>query len=90
MTRQYAKQQLEKSEQLTNELQMSVYTLFQRDLITNETHMIRAMFSDAIEGDMWKNNKLNSLSSLNVPYALYLSDCLEQCSGELIFDEIDF
>lgn len=90
MTIKYAENELKNSAKLTHELCMTVFTLFQQDMIANEVYMSRAMFSSAIEGQIWFDNKVKLLKKLKVPFAIYLCDTLEISSGNLMFNDIDF
>lgn len=89
MTIEYAQNELKNSAKLTDELCMTVYTLFQQDMITNEVYMSRAMFSSAIEGQIWFDNKVKLLKQLKVPFAIYLYDTLEMSTGNLEFNDND-
>ena len=90
MTKEYAKSKLKKNFEQATQLNMCVYTFFQRDLITNETLCFTGMFDNAVEAQHWRDIKVDNLCELNVPFSCYLGDSLDICTGELIFDDIDF
>lgn len=86
MTYYNAREELRKSVEIADKLHASVYTIFRLDMLTNETSVFRAMFDNAVEGRLYIENKINSLKSLGVPYAIYLYDKLESAQGDLKFD----
>lgn len=88
MTCEAAKKELERSKELSEELNMTVYTIFKKDMITNEVNMIRTMFSDCIEAGYWYSHKEGSLLTFNVCFAAYVSDTFITSNGSL-FDESD-
>ena len=90
MTREYAKSKLKKNFEQATKLNMCAYTFFQRDLITNETTCVSGMFDNAAEARHWRDSKVTNLIRLQVPFACYIGDSLDTCTGELIFDDIDF
>ena len=90
MTINTAQIELTNSAKLTDDLHMTVYTLFTQDLITDQVNMSRVMFSSATEAYMWYQTKISFLKKLKVPFAIYLYDTLEASSGNLKFNEFDF
>lgn len=90
MTRERARKIINTNFQTADELNMCVYTFFQVDLITLETHCVTGMFDNAVDAKLWRDYKVGMLNQLNVPFACYLGDTLDTCTGELIFDDCDF
>ena len=86
-TRLDAKNILDRNAEIAWQNEMTVVTVFHKDLITCETCLTDLFSHDSIQAIIWKNKYLEDLRRLGVPYACYLGDSLDSTQGELLFDK---
>lgn len=86
-TRLDAKNILDRNVEVAWQNEMTVVTVFHKDLITGETCLTDLFSHDSIQAIIWKNKYLEDLRRLGVPYACYLGDSLDSTQGELLFDK---
>lgn len=82
-----ARKAVEDSFELACKLQMTVINVFHKDLITGEIHLTDMISHDTIEAIQWRDNYLESLKKLGVPYICYVGDHFTEASGYLEFEE---
>lgn len=82
-----ARKSVEHSFELASKLQMTVINVFHKDLITGEINLTDMFSHDTVSALTWRDNYLQSLKRLGVPYICYVSDHFTEASGYLDFEE---
>lgn len=82
-----ARKSVEHSFELASKLRMTVINVFHKDLITGEIHLTDMFSHDTIEDLTWRDNYLESLKKLGVPYICYVGDHFTEAFGCLEFEE---
>jgi hypothetical protein len=82
-----ARKSVEHSFELASKLHMTVINVFHKDLITGEIVLTDMFSHDSIQAVTWRDNYLESLKKLEVPYICYVGDHFTEASGYLDFEE---
>lgn len=82
-----ARKSVEYSFELACKSQMTVINVFHKDLITGEIYLTDMFSHDTVSAITWRDNYLESLKKLGVPYICYVGDSLIEASGYLDFEE---
>lgn len=82
-----ARKTVEYSFELASKLQMTVINVFHKDLITGEINLTDMFSHDTVSALTWRDNYLESLKKLGVPYICYVGDHFTEASGYLDFEE---
>ena len=82
-----ARKSVEYSFELACKSQMTVINVFHKDLITGEIYLTDIFSHDTVSALTWRDNYLESLKKLGVPYICYVGDSLIEASGYLDFEE---
>lgn len=82
-----ARKSVEHSFELACKFQMTVINVFHKDLITGEIVLTDMFSHDSIQAVKWRDNYLESLKKLEVPYICYVGDHFTEASGYLDFEE---
>ena len=72
---------------LACEFQMTAINVFHKDLITGEVILTDMLSHDSVQALIWRDNYLESLRKLGVPYICYVGDHFTEASGALDFEE---
>lgn len=82
-----ARKSIEYSFELACKSQMTVINVFHKDLITGEIYLTDMFSHDTFSAITWRDNYLESLKKLGVPYICYVGGNLIEASGYLDFEE---
>lgn len=82
-----ARKSVEYSFELACKSQMTVINVFHKDLITGEIYLTDMFSHDTVSALTWRDNYLESLKKLGVPYICYVGNSLIEASGYLDFEE---
>lgn len=82
-----ARKSVEDNFDLACKFQMTVINVFHKDLITGEIVLTDMLSHDAVSAIIWRDNYLESLKKLEVPYICYVGDHFTEASGYLDFEE---
>ncbi len=86
-TRLDAKNILDRNVEVAWQNEMTVVTVFHKDVITGETCVTDLFSHDSIQAVIWKQKYIDDLRRLNIAYACYLNNSLDSTQGELLFDK---
>ena len=67
--------------------QMTAINVFHKDLVTGEINLTDMLSHDSVQALIWRDNYLESLKKLRVPYICYVGDHFTEASGYLAFEE---
>ena len=81
-----ARKSVEDNSELAWEFSMTVINVFHKDLITGEIVLTDMFSHDSIEAIIWRDDYLESLKKLGVPYICYVGDHFTEASGCLDFE----
>ena len=82
-----ARKAVEENFRLACEFQMTVINVFHKDLITDEIVLTDMFRHDSIQAIIWRDDYLESLKKLGVPYICYVGDHFTEASGCLDFEK---
>lgn len=82
-----ARKSVQDNFELACKFQMTVINVFHKDLITGEIVLTDMFSHDSIQAVTWRDNYLESLKKLEVPYICYVGDHFTEASGYLGFEE---
>lgn len=72
---------------LACEFQMTAINIFHKDLVTSKVILTDMLSHDSVQALIWRDNYLESLKKLGVPYICYVGDHFTEASGYLDFEE---
>lgn len=82
-----ARKSVEDNFELACKFQMTVINVFHKDLITGEINLTDMFSHDTFSAITWRDNYLESLKKLGVPYICYVGDHFTEAFGCLDFEE---
>lgn len=87
MTREQAKQKLDKNCKKARELNMDAITFFATDMITHEIYSLTGFFDSGFEALRWARSKMAELDKYGVNYLCYEGGQMYEGSADFKFDE---
>lgn len=87
MTREQAKQKLDKNCKIAHELDMCVVTFFITDMITHDVYSSTGFFDSGFEAMQWARSKMVELDKYGVNYLCYEGGHMCEGSADFKFDE---
>lgn len=82
-----ARKSVEANFEIACKLQMTVINVFHKDLITDEIVLTDMFSHDSIQAIIWRDDYIESLKKLGVPYICYVGDHFTEASGYLDFEK---
>lgn len=82
-----ARKSVEDNFEIACKFQMTVINVFHKDLITNEIVLTDMFSHDSIQAIIWRDDYIESLKKLGVPYICYVGDHFTEASGYLDFEK---
>lgn len=82
-----ARKSIEYSFELASKLQMTVINVFHKDMITGEINLTDMFSHDTFSAITWRDEYLQSLKKLGVPYICYVGNHFTEAFGCLDFEE---
>lgn len=82
-----ARKSVEDNFELACKFQMTVINVFHKDLITGEIVLTDMFSHDSIQASIWRDDYIESLKKLGVPYICYVGDYFTEAEGCLDFEE---
>ena len=82
-----ARRSVEDNFELACKFQMTVINVFHKDLITGEIVLTDMFSHDTVNAIAWRDNYLESLKKLGVPYICYVGNYFTEASGCLDIKE---